>query len=326
VCCDFSNVTLVQEGPDRVRVAGARGRPAPSTLKASATHADGWRLMGTLMVGGPDAARKAQRVGESILARCRRLMAARGMADFDETSLELLGAETTYGPHARTAHTREVVLKLAARHAAKPALDLLAREITPSATSMAQGITGFAAGRPSPSPVVRLFSLLVDRTLAPARVMLDGVAVPFEEQRIDAEAGAGGGEVAPASAAASASQPAPAGEATERVPLMRIAHARSGDKGDMANIGVIARSPAAYALLCRTLDADTVKDYFAHLCRGRVTRHELPGLQALNFTLENALGGGGVASLRYDPQGKAFAQMLLDLALDVPRSLLQPLS
>ena len=324
VCCDFSDVTLAQEGLDRVRVAGARGRPAPSTLKASATHADGWRLLGTLMIGGPDAARKAQRVGEAILARSRRLMAARGMPDFDETSLELLGAETTYGPHARTAHSREVVLKLAARHQAKPALDLLAREITPSATSMAQGITGFAAGRASPSPVVRLFSLLVDRTQVPARVLLDGAPIPFEE-RVAAAAGAGCGDVAATSGGDSAGLHKEDREPSERVPLMRIAHARSGDKGDMANIGVIARSPAAYALLCRTLDADTVKDYFAHLCRGRVTRYELPGLHALNFTLENALGGGGVASLRYDPQGKAFAQMLLDLPIDVPRSLLQPL-
>jgi hypothetical protein len=114
-----------------------------------------------------------------------------------------------------------------------------------------------------------------------------------------------------------------AAEPTQRVPLIRIAHARSGDKGDMSNIGVIARSPQAYAWLLRVLDEKTVAAYFAHVCRGPVTRYALPGFNALNFTLQNALGGGGIASLRYDPQGKALAQMLLDMDIDVPASLLQ---
>lgn len=327
VTCDFSEVRLVQDGPDRVRVAGARGAPPPRTLKASATHADGWRLMGTLMIGGSAAARKAQRVGESILARCRRLILARGLGDFDETSLEVLGAESTYGPHARTTESREVVLKLAARHANRAALDLLAREIAPSATSMAQGITGFAGGRPSPSPVVRLFSVQIDRREVEVRISLDGKALPFEAAgstgaRLDAEPGRQA--ATPTASSESTAAASPQG-VTETVPLIRIAHARSGDKGDMANIGVIARSPAAYAVLAQVLDAETVAAYFAHLCRGKVTRYALPGFHAFNFTLEAALGGGGVASLRYDPQGKAFAQMLLDLPVEVPRDLLREL-
>ncbi|WP_213954711.1 acyclic terpene utilization AtuA family protein [Variovorax sp. dw_954] len=320
VCCDFSGVTMLQAGPDSVRVTGARGRPAPATLKASATYADGWRLLGTLMIGGPAAARKAQRVGDAILARCRRLNLARGMADFDETSIEVLGAESTYGPHARTADSREVILKLAARHAQRAALDLLAREIAPSATSMAQGITGFAAGRPSPSPVVRLFSLRVDPSQVDVRVSLDGEPLAFEAEPVAHLSGDDSApDLEPRIDESSPTTP------TETVPLIRIAHARSGDKGDMANIGVIARSPAAYEFLGRVLDADSVASYFAHVCRGKVTRFAMPGCHAFNFTLENALGGGGVASLRYDPQGKAFAQMLLDLPVEVPRSLLQEL-
>lgn len=318
VCCDFADVNLAQEGEHRVRVSGAKGTPAPRTLKVSATHADGWRLLGTLMIGGQRAADKAQRVGEAIFARCRRFLAGRGLADFSETSLEVLGAEGTYGAHSRMRASREVVLKIAARHGERAALELLAREIAPSATAMAQGITGFAAGRPSPSPVVRLFSLLVDREAVHARVSLDGEALPFDEI-----------------------MPAPSGPAprqldtvlaqqelgpTERVPLLRIAHGRSGDKGDMANIGLIARSPAAWRVLLQELDADKVAAYFAPVCKGKVTRYTLPGFHAINFTLENALGGGGIASLRYDPQGKAFAQMLLDLEIDVPTAVLRTLT
>jgi hypothetical protein len=301
-----------------VRVSGARGRPAPPTLKVSATYADGWRLLGTLMIGGRDAARKAQRVGEAILARCTRLLAERGIGAFGETSLEVLGAESTYGPHSRAQAAREVVLKVAARHADKAALELLSREFAPTASSMAQGITGFAGGRPSPSPVVRLFSCLVEHLRVEARVTLDGQAVPFGEQL--------------SSEATAALPPLPAepvrsfSGATQRVPLLRIAHGRSGDKGDSANVGIIARSDAAWHWLRGALDAEAVAAYFAHRAHGPVQRYELPGLRAFNFVLQQALGGGGVASLRYDPQGKAYAQMLLDLELDVPADVLATVS
>ena len=318
VRCDFSQVQLVAAGHDRVRVSGAIGRPAPATLKVCATYGDGWRLLGTLMIGGAEAARKAQRVGEAILARSTRLLGECGLAPFSETSLEVLGAEATYGPHSRAGATREVVLKIAARHADKAALELLAREMAPSATAMAQGITGFAAGRPSPSPVVRLFSCLVDRRRVHAQLSVDEVAVPFDDATSTWT-----DVVLPAWSAAPAT---PIGTARTRVPLLRIAHGRSGDKGDTANIGIVARSAAAYAWLQQALTAEVVAGYMAHAARGPVTRYLLPGLQALNFTLEQALGGGGTSSLRYDPQGKAFAQMLLDLELDVPDDLLATLS
>ena len=94
----------------------------------------------------------------------------------------------------------------------------------------------------------------------------------------------------------------------------------------MSNIGIIARSPAAYRVLLRVLTAGVVSEYFAHVAGGEVRRYALPGLHALNFTLQEALGGGGVASLRYDPQGKAFAQMLLDIEVDVPQSVLEELA
>ena len=318
VVCDFRNVKLQQDGLHRVRVSGARGRPAPSSYKVSATYGEGWRLFTTLMIGGSDAARKAQRVGEAILQRTRRMFSERGWADYSETSLEVLGAESTYGPHARTGATREVILKIAARHASRDALELLAREIAPSATAMAQGITGFAAGRPSASPVVRLFSFLTDRTLVKALISVDGAALQFEESF--SAAATGRNDETAATAATAQSQ----GEWLT-VPLLRVAHGRSGDKGDMANIGIIARSDALYAVLAQNLTAPMVGEYLAHVAKGKVTRYSLPGFNAFNFTLDNALGGGGMASLRYDPQGKALAQMLLDIPVRVPAALLEEL-
>jgi hypothetical protein len=116
---------------------------------------------------------------------------------------------------------------------------------------------------------------------------------------------------------------APAGAAASddvAVPLFALAHGRSGDKGNHANIGIIARRPEFVPLLRDRLTTAVVGSHFRHLCAGPVSRYELPGIGAFNFLLEDALGGGGVLSLRNDPQGKCFAQMLLDLPLPVPRS------
>ena len=98
--------------------------------------------------------------------------------------------------------------------------------------------------------------------------------------------------------------------------------ARSGDKGDDENIGVIARTPELYPVLLEQLSAKQVQRYFSHLVQGSVQRYEVPGLHAINFVLHNALGGGGVCSLRSDPLGKSFAQMLLSISVLVPKHLL----
>jgi hypothetical protein len=102
-----------------------------------------------------------------------------------------------------------------------------------------------------------------------------------------------------------------------KITLERIAHTRSGDKGDLSNIGVIARDARHYPVLLREVTAERVKDYFSDLVRGPVTRYELPNLAALNFVLEEALDGGGTVSLRLDAQGKIFGSRLLGLEIEV---------
>jgi hypothetical protein len=105
------------------------------------------------------------------------------------------------------------------------------------------------------------------------------------------------------------------------VTLYRIAHGRSGDKGDTVNVGVIARRPEFYALLAETLSVERVKAHFGELVKGSVERFELPNLQALNFLLHEALGGGGTLSLMTDAQGKTFSTALLRMAIDMPDDL-----
>ena len=98
--------------------------------------------------------------------------------------------------------------------------------------------------------------------------------------------------------------------------LEDLAWARSGDKGDSCNIGVIARHPAYLPYIKHHLTEESVAEFFSHYVKGKTTRYDVPGIGAFNFLLENSLGGGGIASLRPDPLGKSFAQMLLSYPLN----------
>ncbi len=110
-----------------------------------------------------------------------------------------------------------------------------------------------------------------------------------------------------------------------KVPLIRIAHGRSGDKGDTVNVGVIARRQELYPVIAREVTAERVRDHFGELVKGKVERFELPNVWALNFLLHEALDGGGTVSLMTDAQGKTFSTALLRLEIDVPDELLKGL-
>ncbi|HLJ50199.1 MAG TPA: hypothetical protein VKU01_29500 [Bryobacteraceae bacterium] len=103
-----------------------------------------------------------------------------------------------------------------------------------------------------------------------------------------------------------------------RIQLRQIAHARSGDKGDTANVGLIALKPEYYPRLVEQVTADRVKQHFLGVCQGEVERYELPNLNALNFLLHQALDGGGTLSLKTDAQGKTYSSALLRMEIDVP--------
>ena len=311
VRCDFSKVYLEAIGADRVRVSGARGRAPTDTLKVAATWPDGFRCVALFMLGGLQAPAKARRVAEAILERSRKLMQVQGFAEFTETSVEVLGSEATYGDHARRDDTREVVVKIGVRHAEKRALVLFSREIAQAATAMTPGITGYVGGRPVVHPLVRLFSFLVPADRIKAEVLIGDDRYPVEP----------GPAVAGSEPGLDHDVPRPRGQAERTVPLIALAHARSGDKGNHANIGVIARKSEYLPWIAAALTESAVAEHFAHVLEGSVRRWYLPGIHALNFLLEDSLGGGGVASLRMDPQGKAFAQMLLDFPVDVPTAI-----
>ena len=311
VICDFTQVTLTQTGEHRVDVSGARGRAPTSTYKVSATYADGYRATGQLTVVGFDAERKARRTADAILERTRGLFRQLGLADYSDTHVETLGSAYLFGPHQPPVPRFESVMWLAVAHTEKQALELFAREIAPAATSWAPGTTG-AGGRPSVTPAIKQFAFLLDKARVRPQVTLLG------GETIDVNVPTGGAPPeAPSVAAARTASASLVGPGRE-VPLIELAYARSGDKGDTVNIGVMARRPEDLPWLRAQLTEEAVAAYLAHVVKGRVTRYELPGIHALNFVCEQALGGGGMASLRNDALGKGMAQVLLAMPVHIP--------
>lgn len=314
VVCDFTQVRITAAGDQRVRVSCARGRPPTPTYKVCATYLDGYKTSAELTIVGFDAVAKAQRTGEAILERVGELIAAQDLAPFTRTNLEVLGAESPYGPHAQEAvqHTREAILRLSACHTEKEALALLTREVAPAGTSWSPGTTG-AGGRARVSPLIRQYGFLLDKSRVAPQVEMDGKEIPLPSMLAGSAVSATQERVQEADL--------PAGQVTGKsvtVPLIRLAWARSGDKGDTSNIGVIARRPEWLPLLRVQLTAERVKDYLAHLVKGNVTRYEVPGIDAFNFVCAQALGGGGMASLRNDALGKGMGQILLSMPVQVP--------
>jgi hypothetical protein len=324
VVADFSRVELLQAGAERVRVSGARGRAPTSHYKVCATYQDGYRAVASVSIVGPDAAAKAEKTAQALIARARLTFAERRLPDFTATHVEVLGAEASYGAHSRARAAREVVLRVVVAHQDAKCLELFARELGSVGISFAPGTTGIYGGRPKPASLIRLFTFFIDkRTLEAPRVLLGDDEPPLH---IEIPPGQPGSMSGPRSEMLQESvelAAAAAGEATVEVALSRLALARSGDKGDTANIAIIARDPDYVPTLRRELTTARVLEHFRHLVRGPAWRFEAPGLNAFNFLLQHALGGGGMASPRIDPQGKAYAPMALEIIVRVPAELLR---
>jgi len=303
VICDFSGVTIEQDGETRVRVSPAHGRPAPDAYKTCLTYQDGFRAGLLVTFVGFGAGKKARNFADAAFTRARNVFRKFNAGDFTETSVETIGDEQ-----------REVALKLAVKHPDIMGAGVFLKEVSGMGLATTPGMAIFSGLRPKPSPVVRLFSYMTPKAGISATISVDG----DESEWTDAAG-------APASTSEierPAPPPAPE-DATVNVPLIKLAWGRSGDKGDKANIGIIARKAEYLPCIWAALDETAVAEHFAHFIDGgadatKVHRFLLPGTNAINFLIDDVLGGGGVASIRNDPQGKAYAQMLL--MRDIPVS------
>ena len=319
VICDFTQVALERVDQDRVSVAGARGRGVPAQYKTSMTWADGWRAGMIGFYVGARAAEKARIFADEAIQRARHKLSKMGAPDYVDVCVEVVGDESHWGEAARYVRSREVAVKVACRHADRRATDLLMRELAGVGLGAPAGFCAFAGTRPKSSPVIRLFSILADRDLVDIRIHTADQSQSFSDSVAATETSVdAGGE--------SIDIEALADESAEQieVPLERLAWARSGDKGDKANIGVMARKREYFPWIAAALTESYVASRFAHfMASPEMDRYALPGLPALNFVLHHALGGGGVASLRNDPQAKGYAQILLDTPVSMPAQLLE---
>ena len=313
VVCDFSKVEIKEIGHNQVSVSGSKGLAPSETYKVSTTYKDGFRVAATLVIGGKDALKKSEIVSEAILSKTNKILDQKGIDGIKETSISILGTDSIYAPKERTVESREVVLRVVAIHDIKEALVIFSREIAQASTGMVSGVMNFLGGRPSVSPSIKLYSFLLDKSffkieldidgfLTPANITLDGSykynesdnnEIIYEDIETDFS-----------------------------VPLQQLAFARSGDKGDHANIGVIARKPIYLPYIRNGLKPEIIADYFSHLLNGEINIWDVPGISGLNILLRNSLGGGGMSSLRIDPQGKAYAQQLLEIQIPVKKEIL----
>ncbi|MCD2316370.1 DUF1446 domain-containing protein [Sphingomonas sp. IC-11] len=322
VVCDFSQLSVTADGEGRVRVSNAKGYPPTGKLKTCVTFENGHRFIGIMPVVGRDAAKKAQAQAEAVLTRVGEMLRGRNLPPLRDTRVELLGTEASYGAQANPtlSATREVIARIGAEHEDAEALGIMMREFDSPTTSMSVGSTGWFGARPTISPVSQVFSFLVDGGSVSAQVSLGGETItvanpapstPFDETMIV--------------------RPTPGGDTASdddliEVPLIEIAWARSGDKGNAFNVGVIARRPEFLPWIRAGLTEEAVKAFFAHEFEGashpEVRRYELPGMNAINLHCIQSLGGGQFASLRLDALAKGKGQQLLDMKVKVPRRLL----
>ncbi len=316
VRCDFSAVTLEQLGPDRVRVGGAHGFPPTDTYKVCITYEDGWRAIAYQPLIGEQAVHKAERQGQALFTRARRLLAARGLPDFTATSAVIIGAEAGFGAHAHPGGAREVIAKLVADHPERAGAELFAREQWTAISGMSVGTSINLATQVV--PVTGLFLGLVDKRQVTPRYTIRDVTRELPDDR---------GSAAPVARAPSPAPPpvvSPPGDAVS-VDLVRLAWARSGDKARLFNVAVIARRAEYLPWLRAALTPQAVGDWFRHLRRdGRaplVERYDVPGIHAVNLVVHDALEGGINASTQLDPAAKGMAQQLLRFPVPVPAAL-----
>jgi len=316
VTCDFTGVQLEQLDDDHVLVSGAKGRAPSDHYKVSATYMDGFRCNASFMIGGRQAVEKGQRVAESIISRVSFIFQAMGLEKFTASDIEVLGSETTYGEHSRALANREVVVKIAVHHQDKKALGIFAREIAQAATAMAPGLTGLVGGRPKPSPMIRLFSFLWPKD----QIDVSYTLADASKQVTIGQGECLGGGVQSSTALVTTDTNVAVAECDSTTALINLAMARSGDKGDHCNVGILARDPAYLPYIQNAVQPEKIRQYLSHVMgvHSDVKLYALPGLDAFNLMLEQALGGGGIASLRIDPQGKAMAQQLLDMPISLP--------
>lgn len=318
VVADFSTIRLAPDGRDRVHVSGVKGLAPTPTYKVSMAYSDGNKCIGTILISGPDARAKAETFASIFWDRCGK--------DFDETMTEYLGWNACHRSLGHVDEGAEILLRLGVRSSDDGKLKAFGKWIPSLILGGPPGVA-VMGGVPKKQSIVSYWPALLPKTaVSPSIARFD--AGVFQDLTVVPQVG--GVPLKASSTDATVQVAKKANEAVSTalaqdpagLPLSTICLARSGDKGDMANIGILARGPRSFAFLKEYLTAQRVKNLFQELCYGSVTRYTVEGMLGLNFLLDESLGGGGSETLRSDAQGKTFSQALLRQKVRIPHELL----
>ncbi|MGW1624036.1 acyclic terpene utilization AtuA family protein [Streptomyces sp. NPDC002172] len=305
VTARLDSVRLSQDGPDRVRIEGVRGEAPPPTLKVGRNRLGGFRNEVVFVLTGLDIEAKAALVREQMAD-------ALAKSPPSGTTWQLVRTDR---PDADTEETASALLRLVVRD---PDQETVGRALTGAAVELAlASYPGFHVlappGKGAPYGVFE--DVYVPHGDVPhVAVLHDGRRIPVPPAQDTL--------VLQDPPAPPLPEPLPAAGPTRRAPLGLVAGARSGDKGGNANVGVWVRSDEAWRWLAHTLTVDTFRRLLPETAELPVTRHLLPNLRALNFTVEGILGEGVAAQHRFDPQAKALGEWLRSRHLDIPEALL----
>ena len=317
VVCDFTALQLKQDGADRVVVTGARGRAVTASYKVSICYRDGYKATGTIAICGDDAVNKAKKFAEIFWQRCQ--------IPFAEKLTEYFGWNACHRSLTSATEAEEILLRLSVRSSSHEHIKKFAKLVPALILSGPAGVS-IVGGAPKVQEIVSYWSALIPKTAISPCVSVWGgdkqsavveIVHLVEEKQTKSQAE----QVAKHTSVEDEQTVHADGE--HFVTLKQLCLARSGDKGDAVNIGVMARSEEIYAFLEAYLSAQRIKNHFRDFCQGEVKRYTLPNLLGFNFILEKALAGGGTKSLRVDAQGKTLAQALLRQKVGVPKQLYQ---
>ncbi|SME97248.1 acyclic terpene utilization AtuA family protein [Pseudobacteriovorax antillogorgiicola] len=319
VIADFSSIQLEQAGPDRVKVFGIRGEAPTPLYKVSMAYEDGFKAIGSIIISGPNARAKAETFAKILWDRLE--------GDFEERSTEYVGWNACHRSLVQQEDGNEILLRLGVRAKDEKTIRIFGKLVPSLILSGPPGVA-VLGGVPRAQKVVSYWPALMPKDIVHPNIALLKDGQICEEKQVTNTAT---GEFVPVEDCLVAESPKQtigqslAEQKDDWIPLGKLCLARSGDKGDSANIGVLARSEKIYEFLDGYLTAQKVKDLFQELCFGKVTRYSLKNMNGFNFLLDQSLGGGGTKTLRIDAQGKTFAQALLRQRVPAPRELLDEL-
>jgi hypothetical protein len=322
VIADFNSIHIQEKNDNEVFFKSIKGKPPTKYYKVSMGYHDGYKVFGDLIVSGPKAIQKAKILEEMLLNKLSK--------EFYRFNVSLIGYNSCHKNLISFNEANEILLRFYAHDYDQDKLDEFTRKIPSLILSGPPGIS-YTGGRQKISEVIAYYPTLIEKKkIEPKLLFLNpektywNVSIEHQYEK----------ELIPTKPQTSSHNSINLKfdflyknqhNLTE-VHFYEICLARSGDKGDKINLGIIARSRAIYEFLKEVLTADYIKFLFREICKGRVLRYEIPNLEAFNFILEESLEGGGTRSLQIDAQGKTIAQAFLNQKIKIPKHLLNTIS